>query len=146
MPLVDHPLALEEPQEMVETLGRFRKIPRTIPLEPGDVALQDGFIHLTQGIALPLQPPAERIIGAHIALDTAPSIALLMEEGSRVVQVRSQRTTPQLGDHVRPDKDVFEPASLLFPSGDFLSFHHHASWRTGRASSQTCLLCDSRRA
>jgi hypothetical protein len=38
MPLVDHPLALEEPQEMVEALGRFRKIPRTIPLEPGDIA------------------------------------------------------------------------------------------------------------
>jgi hypothetical protein len=28
----------------------------------------------------------------------------------------------------------------------FHAFHHHASWRAGRASSQRYLLCDSRRA
>ena len=117
MLVVHYALLLEEPQEMVEAFGGFREVAGTVPLEPGNIALKDGGIQLADGIAVPVQPPAERITGAQIALDTARGISLLVEAGCQVVQVRSQRTAPQPGDHVCPDKEVVEHVCLLFPSG-----------------------------
>jgi hypothetical protein len=86
-------------------------------IAPSLPLLQDGFIHLTESIALPLQTPAECLTDAQITLDTAPGIAVLVEEGRKVVQVWAQRTAPQPGDYVHPNKEVFEHAVLLFLRG-----------------------------
>jgi hypothetical protein len=112
--MADHALLLEEREEMVEPLSCFGQVAATVALEPGNIALEDGFVELANGTALSMQPAAERITGAQIALHTARGIPLLVQVGSQIVQVGSHRTTPQASDYVRPYKDVFEHASLLF--------------------------------
>ena len=81
MLVVHYPLPLEEPQEMVKAFGGFREVAGTIPLEPGNIALKDRGIQRADGIAVPVQPPAERLTGAQIAPDTARGISLLVEDG-----------------------------------------------------------------
>src|SRR5215475_2361170 len=108
---------LTEPQEMVEPFGRFREVPRTVPPEPGDIALHDRRIQRAHGIAMPVEPSAKRVTGASIALDTAGGVTLAMERGGQVVQIRTEQPLPQAGDHVRSHKEVFEHTSLLFLEG-----------------------------
>ena len=102
---------------MVQPFGRFREVTRTVPREPGDIALHDRHIQRAHGIAVPVEPSAKRVTGAQIALDTAGGITLAMEHGCQVVQIRTEQTTSQPGDHVRPHKEVFEHMSLLFLHG-----------------------------
>jgi hypothetical protein len=64
VPLAHHPVSLEEPAEMVKAIGRFGEVTRTMPFQPGGIALEDGTTYLTDGIALPVQPPPKRITGA----------------------------------------------------------------------------------
>ena len=112
--LVDYALLLEEREEMMETLSGFRQVAATVALEPGNIALEDGFVEVADSIALSMQPAAKRITGAQIDLHAARGIPLLVQVGSQMVQVGSHRTTPQARDDVRPYKEVFEHASLLF--------------------------------
>jgi hypothetical protein len=62
--MAHHPVSLEEPAEMVKTLGRLGEVTKTMPFQPGGIALENGIIYLTDGIALPVQPPPKRITGA----------------------------------------------------------------------------------
>jgi hypothetical protein len=109
-------MTLEKSQEMVETFGGFREVAGTVPRESADIAVDDGVIQVADSISVPVQPPAKRIASAHVALDTARGIPVLVEAGREVVQVRPQQTAPQSGNHVCPCKEVFEHASLLFPN------------------------------
>src|SRR5215510_8347780 len=56
--------SLAVPSEMVEPFGRFREVPRTVPPEPGDIALHDRRIQRAHGIAMPVEPSAKRVTGA----------------------------------------------------------------------------------
>jgi hypothetical protein len=110
----EHALLLEEREKMVEPLRGFGQVAATVALESGNIALEDGFVKVADSIALSMQPAAERITGAQIALYTARGIPLLVQAGSQIVQIGSQQTTPQASDYVRPYKEGFEHASLLF--------------------------------
>jgi hypothetical protein len=110
-------MMLEKSQEMVETFGGFREVAGMVPREAADIAVDDGVIQVAESLSMPVQPPAKRFASAHVALDTARGIPVLVEAGREVVQLRPQRTAPQSGNHVRPCKDVFEHVSLLFPNG-----------------------------
>jgi hypothetical protein len=108
---------MEEADEMAESLGRFRELAGPVAREPGDIALEEGAIHLADAIALPLQPLGIVFSGTEIELDTTRCIPLVLEGGCKVIQVRPQRTAPQPGNHGCADKGVFEHTSLLFLHG-----------------------------
>jgi hypothetical protein len=44
---------------MLQTLGGFGELARSIPLKPADIVLDSSFIDLGDVIALPLQPSAK---------------------------------------------------------------------------------------
>ena len=48
---------------MAEALGRFREVAGTVPREPGDIALQEGFVHLADGRPCPVQPSGKLLSG-----------------------------------------------------------------------------------
>jgi hypothetical protein len=81
---------VEESDEMTEALGRFRELAGTVSRAPGDIALQEVFIYLTDGMALSLQPLGKLLSGTQITLDTTGGIAFVVEVGCQVIEVQSQ--------------------------------------------------------
>jgi hypothetical protein len=76
---------LEKSQEMVETFGGFREVAGTVPCEAADIAVDDGVIQVAESISMPVQPPAKHFASAHVALDTARGISVVVEAGREVV-------------------------------------------------------------
>jgi hypothetical protein len=114
-----HAVSLQESEEMAETLSRFREVTGTVPFEPGDIASQDSVVHCADGSAVSVQPSSKLLSGAQRALDMTRRIPFVVEEGGEVVQVWSQGTTAQSGNHRRPYKEMFEHGRLLFPEVDW---------------------------
>ena len=86
MLLVHHTVSLEESPEVVEALGRFAEVAGTVTLATGGLALEDGFIRVTEDIALPWERPTKPIASVQIALNTAWGVSLVVERGGEVVQ------------------------------------------------------------
>jgi hypothetical protein len=63
---------------MAETLGRFREFAGAVPRQPGDIALDELFIDLADGIALALEPSSIVYSGTKIELDTARCISCVV--------------------------------------------------------------------
>jgi hypothetical protein len=99
---------------MTEALGRFRERAETVSREPGDIALHEVFIDLTDGMALSLQPLGKLLSGTQLPLETPRGIAFVVEGGCQVIEVQPQWPTPQPGNHAWPYKGVCEHVLLLF--------------------------------
>jgi hypothetical protein len=102
---------------MAETLSRVREVAGTVPCEPGDIASQDRVGHRVDGRAVSVPPSRTLLSGAHRALDLTRGLPFVAEEGGEVVQVWSQGTTAQSGDHRRPYQETFEQGLRLFLRG-----------------------------
>jgi hypothetical protein len=102
---------------MAETLGRFGKVPAAVSWECGDITVYEVFIHLADGIALLLYPLGEFLSRTQKTLDTTRGIAFVVQGGGEGIQVRSQRTPPQPGNHAGSYKGVLKHVLLLFLKG-----------------------------
>lgn len=114
-----HTVSLEDADEMAEALGRLWAVARTVPSEPGDIAVYHGGVPRADGNAVSVQPSGTLLTGTQGALEMTRCIPFVGEEGGEVVQVWPHGTTAQSGHHGRPDKDMFAPGLLLFPEVDW---------------------------
>jgi hypothetical protein len=118
LPWTRNTVLVEESDEVAEALGRFGQVPRTVVRESGDIALDEVRVHLANVITLFVDPAGKLLSGRQKSLDTAGSIAFMVEGGREGIQVGSQWTAPQPGNYARPDKDVFKHRLLLFLKSD----------------------------
>jgi hypothetical protein len=90
LPWAGHAVLVEESDEMTEALGRFRELAGTVSREPGDIALHEVCIDLTDGIALSLQPLGKLLSGTKRTLDTTRGISFVVEGDCQVIEVPPQ--------------------------------------------------------
>jgi hypothetical protein len=114
LPWTGDAVLVEESDESAETLGGFRQIPGAVFGEAGAIPLDESGIHLADGRALALDPVGKLLSGAQKPLNTLWGIAFVVQGSREGIQVGSQRTLPQPGNHPWADKGLFKHGILLF--------------------------------
>ena len=110
-------MLVEESDEVAQALGGFGQVPGTVFGESGAIALYEGCIHLADGRALSVDPVGKLRSSTQKPLDATRGIAFVVQGGREVIEVWSQRTPPQPGDHTCSYKGAFKHGILLFLKG-----------------------------
>src|SRR4029453_7450240 len=102
---------------MGEPRSGFRPSARRRSWQGLEIARDERRIHLGNGMAVLGEPLPKLLASTQRPPDTVRSISLLVQGGSKGLQVGSQRPAPPPGNHRRASKAVLDHKLLLFAKG-----------------------------
>jgi hypothetical protein len=78
LPWVRHAVVVEESDKGAQTLGRFGQVPVPVFWEVGAIPVDEVGIHLTDGVAVCVDPLRALLSGTQKPLDIIPGIAFMV--------------------------------------------------------------------